>query len=581
MQLYYTDEKNVLMLISLLKKNNIRKVIASPGTTNMSFVTSLQNDKFFQIYSCVDERSACYMACGLAAESGEPVVLTCTGATASRNYISGLTEAFYRKLPILAVTSALHQSKIGNNIPQVIDRRSPLNDIVKLSVQIPYINDVDDELGCNIAINKALLELKHNGGGPVHIDLVTRVSKVFNVKSLPDSRKIDRINYEDDLPILGNKKIAIFVGAHKKWNEELINLVDDFCYKYNAIVLCDRTSNYSGKYKIMPNIICDQEYYKSPLNDIDILLHIGDISGAYINLNVKEVWRINPDGEIRDTFKKLKYVFEMSEETFFKKYNDLSTSINSNNYYLEWKSEFDLLEEKANNINLPFSNLYVAQKTINYLPNNSILHLAILNSLRSWNYFDRDSMIYGYTNTGGFGIDGVMSTLIGASLNNKNSNYYGIIGDLAFFYDMNSLGNRNIGNNLRIILINNGCGTEFHNYSHPASSLGQVTNNFIAADGHFGNKSNELVKNYVENLGFEYISAKNKTEFLSNIEYFTSEKLYNKSIIFEIFTDANNESDALKSIRTLKSSFKTSVKNKLKNSLSPQTKAKIKQIIGK
>lgn len=581
MQLYYTDEKNVLMLISLLKKNNIRKVIASPGTTNMSFVTSLQNDKFFQIYSCVDERSACYMACGLAAESGEPVVLTCTGATASRNYISGLTEAFYRKLPILAVTSALHQSKIGNNIPQVIDRRSPLNDIVKLSVQIPYINDVDDELGCNIAINKALLELKHNGGGPVHIDLVTRVSKVFNVKSLPDSRKIDRINYEDDLPILGNKKIAIFVGAHKKWNEELINLVDDFCYKYNAIVLCDRTSNYSGKYKIMPNIICDQEYYKSPLNDIDILLHIGDISGAYINLNVKEVWRINPDGEIRDTFKKLKYVFEMSEETFFKKYNDLSTSINSNNYYLEWKSEFDLLEEKANNINLPFSNLYVAQKTINYLPNNSILHLAILNSLRSWNYFDRDSMIYGYTNTGGFGIDGVMSTLIGASLNNKNSNYYGIIGDLAFFYDMNSLGNRNIGNNLRIILINNGCGTEFHNYSHPASSLGQVTNNFIAADGHFGNKSNELVKNYVENLGFEYISAKNKTEFLSNIEYFTSEKLYNKSIIFEIFTDANNESDALKSIRTLKSSFKNSVKNKLKNSLSPQTKAKIKQIIGK
>ena len=289
MQLYYTDEKNVLMLISLLKKNNIRKVIASPGTTNMSFVTSLQNDKFFQIYSCVDERSACYMACGLAAESGEPVVLTCTGATASRNYISGLTEAFYRKLPILAVTSALHQSKIGNNIPQVIDRRSPLNDIVKLSVQIPYINDVDDELGCNIAINKALLELKHNGGGPVHIDLVTRVSKVFNVKSLPDSRKIDRINYEDDLPILGNKKIAIFVGAHKKWNEELINLVDDFCYKYNAIVLCDRTSNYSGKYKIMPNIICDQEYYKSPLNDIDILLHIGDISGAYINLNVNSL----------------------------------------------------------------------------------------------------------------------------------------------------------------------------------------------------------------------------------------------------------------------------------------------------
>jgi len=521
------------------------------------------------------------MACGLAAESGEPVVLTCTGATASRNYISGLTEAFYRKLPILAVTSALHQSKIGNNIPQVIDRSNPLNDIVKLSVQVPYINDSEDEWECNLAINKALLELKHNGGGPVHINLMTRVSKVFNVISLPNSRKIDRINYYDEIPVLDDKKIAIFVGAHKKWNEELIRMVDDFCYKYNAVVLCDRTSNYSGKYRIMPNIICDQEYYKSPLNDVDVLLHIGDVSGAYINLNVKEVWRINPDGEIRDTFKKLRYVFEMSELDFFKKYNELSNTINSNSYYLDWKREFDLLEEKAKNINLPFSNLFVAQQTINYLPNDSVLHLAILNSLRSWNYFDRDSMIYGYTNTGGFGIDGVMSSLIGASLNNQNKNYYGVIGDLAFFYDMNSLGNRNISNNLRIILINNGCGIEFHNYSHPASSLGQVTNNFIAADGHFGNKSVKLVKNYVENLGFEYISARNKDEFLTNVEYFTSEKLYDKSIVFEIFTDVNSESDALKSIRTLKSSFKTSVKSKLKNSLSPETKAKIKQIIRK
>lgn len=58
------------------------------------------------MYSSVDERSAAYIACGMAAELGEPVVLTCTGATASRNYISGLTEAYYRKLPVLAVTSS-------------------------------------------------------------------------------------------------------------------------------------------------------------------------------------------------------------------------------------------------------------------------------------------------------------------------------------------------------------------------------------------------------------------------------------------------------------------------------------------
>lgn len=53
----------------------------------------------------MDERYSAYLACGMAAESDEPVVLNCTGATASRNYIPALTKAYYRKLPILAITS--------------------------------------------------------------------------------------------------------------------------------------------------------------------------------------------------------------------------------------------------------------------------------------------------------------------------------------------------------------------------------------------------------------------------------------------------------------------------------------------
>ena len=80
MSFYYSTNVNVQLLMALLKEHGIRKVIASPGTTNLEFMASLQQDSFFEVYSCVDERSAAYMACGLAAESGEPVVLTCTEA---------------------------------------------------------------------------------------------------------------------------------------------------------------------------------------------------------------------------------------------------------------------------------------------------------------------------------------------------------------------------------------------------------------------------------------------------------------------------------------------------------------------
>ena len=93
MEQFYTDERNVQILIALLKKHGIKHIVASPGSTNVTFVGSVQQDSFFEIYSCVDERSAAYMACGLAAEIMQPVVLSCTGATASRNYFPALTEA--------------------------------------------------------------------------------------------------------------------------------------------------------------------------------------------------------------------------------------------------------------------------------------------------------------------------------------------------------------------------------------------------------------------------------------------------------------------------------------------------------
>ena len=402
------------------------------------------------------------------------------------------------------------------------------------------------------------------------------------MKELPKIRKIERIEkIGEEFPTINQHKIGIFIGSHEKIETSLLKEIDEFCEKYNAVVICDHTSKYNGKYKILANIIYNQERYDFPLKDFDLLIHIGNVSGAYINVKPKEVWRVNPDGEIRDTFKKLKYVFQMEEIDFFKKYNSMKTKKEETTLYTQWKNELEELEQKAFVKEFPFSNIWVAQNTIKKLPDNCTIHLGILNSLRSWNFFDNNKNIYGYTNTGGFGIDGMMSSLIGASLVNKDKLYFGVVGDLGFFYDLNSLGNRKVGNNIRLILINNGCGTEFHNYSHPASVLGNEVSDFIAADGHFGNKSKDLVKHYVKDLGFEYLSAENKEEFLSKIDYFTSPQKYEKSIVFEIFTDAEEESKALESMNNLKVSLNGSAKKTIKKMLSPKTKKAIKKLIHK
>ena len=96
----YSSERNVQMLLSLLKAHKIKKMVLSPGSANASFVASAQYDGEFELYSSVDERSAAYIACGLAEESQEPVVICCTGATASRNYMPGLTERRAKVKPL-------------------------------------------------------------------------------------------------------------------------------------------------------------------------------------------------------------------------------------------------------------------------------------------------------------------------------------------------------------------------------------------------------------------------------------------------------------------------------------------------
>lgn len=544
---YYTNERSQQIVIFLLKAYGIRKIIASPGTTNITLVASMQQDPYFEIYSSVDERSAAYLACGLSAESGEAVVLTCTGATASRNYMPGLTEAYYRKLPILAVTATQGTNKIGHLIAQNIDRTVLPNDIAKLSVNIPVCKDTDDEWNCEVLVNKALLELKRHGGGPVHINLATTYSRDYSIKVLPGARVIKRIMPCDVFPMFPNGRVAICVGSHKSWTNDEIRALERFCASHDAVVFCDHTSGYRGKYCVQLALILGQRHLRSELNKLDLMIHIGDVSGDYdgMKFDVQEVWRVSEDGELRDTFRKLRYVFEMSELSFFNHYaND---EVSGDTYLKLCKDEYNRIYQNIQD--LPFGNIWVAQQISGLLPENSVLHLGILNSLRSWNMFELPASVSSYSNVGGFGIDGSLSSLVGASWASPNKIYYGVIGDLAFFYDINVLGNRYVRNNIRIILINNARGTEFRNYDHPGSYFEEKADDYIAAAGHYGNKSRVFIKHYAEDLGYEYLSASTKEEFLEISPRFLTPELTDKPMIFEIFTDSEDESNALKMIR--------------------------------
>ena len=549
-------------------------MFASPGATNVTFVGSIQNDSWFEIYSCIDERSAAYMACGMAAESGEPVVLSCTGATSSRNYMPALTEAYYRKLPILAVTSTQDVRKVGHMIAQVTDRSVKPNDVCVHAEYIPTCTDSTAEWDATIRINRAILALKHHGGGPVHINLATVYSRNFSIKELPVARLIRRITVTDEFPKIQAKgRIAVFVGAHIRWSDRLTSSVDKFCSKFGAVVFCDHSSNYKGNFRVCNAIVGTQAYYKPEIYDIGLLIHIGEVSGDYADMRrfsqARQVWRVNEDGELRDQFRKLTNVFEMKEVEFFEHYAaDCNEIQNTNTYLDECRNEYEALHTLIPE--LPLSNLWIAQHTADRLPENSVLHLGILNSLRAWNMFEIPKSVSSYVNTGGFGIDGLLSTCIGGALSDHGRIHFLVIGDLAFFYDMNALGNRHVGNNVRVLLVNNGKGTEFRNYNHIAAQFGNAADLYMAAAGHYGNKSHKLVRHYAEDLGYEYMQASTKEEYLDHLNRFLTPAVTEKPMLLEVFTDNEDESTALKIMNTLFKDKSTEVKEKVKQ-IMPET----------
>ncbi len=577
MEKKYTNEVSTLQLIALMKEHGIKKVIASPGNTNISFVGSIQNDPYFEIYSCVDERSAAYIACGLAEESGEPVALSCTGATAARNYPSGLTEAFYRKLPVLAITSSQPFGRVGQLIPQFTDRNIQFNDIATLSVQIPYPYSDEEKWSNNVKINNALLQLKRNGGGPVHINLATLFSKEFNVISLPYERVIRRYYLNNTLPDIKVPKICIFVGSHSKFSLRLERAVDEFCEKYNAVVLCDQTSNYRGKYRILGGMIAGQNEYYPACRKAELTIHLGEITGGGFLFKDTEVWRVSQDGEVRDPFRLLTNIFEMEEVEFFEYYNSLKEELTDVSFYLEWIKEqqklFDMLPE------LPLSNAWLCQMTAPRLPEGSVLHLGILNSLRSWNLFDTPNTVYSYSNVGGFGIDGVLSSCIGASLGNADKLYFCVIGDLATFYDINIFGNRHIRNNVRILVVNNGTGYEMHCAGSIGKVFGDDADRFFAAGGHFGKQSRDVLKHFTEDLGFEYISADSKEEYLAYLDYFVSSNMHKKPIVFEVFVNKADEDFAYNVTKNIVVTPRKAAKKIAKNILGEKGYSELRKIV--
>lgn len=159
----------------------------------------------------IDERSAGYVATGICAETNKPVVIWCAENESYRNLASALTEAYYRKLPILIVALST-KDRINQQINPTDTIRYYVNNSVVLNR-----NSESEAL-------KAIEYLNSPVKGPVYLSL-TPINEILNINKEESTDSCDLIDVTPIIEIIPTD-VCVHIGrnfdSYTKKSKEII-----------------------------------------------------------------------------------------------------------------------------------------------------------------------------------------------------------------------------------------------------------------------------------------------------------------------------------------------------------------------
>jgi len=538
------------ILIAFMKRRGIRHVVLSSGTRNIPFCNAVETDDYFTCYSVIDERNAPFFAMGISQQLNEPVALACTSGTAASNYLTGITEAYYAHIPLVAITFDRNMNVLNQLETQKIDQPAIFKPVTKKTVCLPIIKDEDDLWYFERLINEAFIAMEQHGKGPVHINIPTVGDTNLFYTDAVNTHTDDKIKFIDYVgpldfagfkhkaeKIMNARKVLIVIGQGvPSATEEL----EKFCKNGSIPVLCDNLANFNSDEVIFSEAVIkalNNKTFKKILPDIVITFgtnfqeRIKDLFKA--NKMQAEHWAIEPEGTIKDVFKSETVLFECEPEYFFHQMNQL---LDADRIPLERKKYFDTwkkLEDASMLPQMQFTNFYTIGELAKLIPAGSTVHYSILNATRLGQFFKLDDSVKCFSNVNAFGIDGCLPTFIGQAYATDQLAFL-IIGDLSFFYGMNAISIKHRKNNIRILLINNGGGAEFH--------IQPDSNAIPTIDLHIGAAHNCTAKGWVESMDYEYLSATDKESLAASLETFVSTD-HKKPVLLEVFTNMRTDGE--------------------------------------
>ncbi|GAB3989783.1 2-succinyl-5-enolpyruvyl-6-hydroxy-3-cyclohexene-1-carboxylic-acid synthase [Spirosoma daeguense] len=498
----------IVDLAELLYQKGISDVIISPGSRSAPLTLAVARHPKLRVRAIADERSAGFIALGIAQQSKKTVALICTSGSAVYNLAPAVSEAFFQHVPLILLTADRPHEWLHQQDGQTIDQPNIYGSHVKRSYDLPAdYSHPDAHWFIERSVNEAVSLSQLYPAGPVHMNVPLRepfypssddtfhYGRVRTIEVCPTQPSLlpetwHRLLNEWDR----STRITIAVGQFP-YHDRLRSVLTKLSHEFGIPVIGEITSNVPQTDSIISHtdtILAGLDANTANVLRPDLLITLGN---SFLTRNLKTFfrqypahrhWHIQPSADrITDSFQSLTTLIPAEPVVFLEKLfadidyqrflqgadddADPETEAFLKGWQTADRQAARLIDKTLAEPSQPFTDWSAVQLMLDQLPANTLLHLANSMPVRYANLVGLrpQTNIAVSANRGVSGIDGCLSTAVGAALATDQLVTL-LIGDVAFFYDRNALWSAQVPPNLRIVLLNNDGGHIFRMIDGPS-----------------------------------------------------------------------------------------------------------------
>ena len=493
----------IAALVDEFYQLGVRHAVFSPGSRSTTMAMLFKEHEGFETYMNIDERSASFMALGIAKAHKEPTVLVCTSGSAVAHYLPAVLEAQYSGVPLIVLSADRPHTLLHVGAPQTVDQHKIFGTAVNYFEELAVPQESHYYTYPRQVARKAYMKAMDTKKGPVHINvplfepLVPELSR-NHFEAGRSSFKVVKPNYSsvfgcdtrNNLTHINNaidvahnndstkeindlleryERILILAGPQIDIDEA--NTIRFFGEALQAPILADPLSNVRGcdTSKVVISTYDALLAWQSLWHELkpDCVIQFGQIVVSKRVQQMVASWdnveyiEVNPTMDSMNPTGKTTMHMQASIDVFTNLYG---VKNDSPAYLGKWQHLETAGKQKLGTaIEEPscFEGRTIRELQ-QHISDNAQVLIANSMSIRDFDYFwfsgESKAVLYG--NRGVNGIDGTISTALGLAVNGRPT--YLVTGDLSLFHDLNGLAVAKTHNlNLTIILHNNDGGGIF------------------------------------------------------------------------------------------------------------------------